>query len=35
MLNKVLGPLACNINGSLTRETVLLPLTERADFAIR
>jgi hypothetical protein len=27
MLNKVLGPLACNIYGSLRRETVLLPFT--------
>jgi hypothetical protein len=25
MLKKVLHPLACNLNGFLTRETVLLP----------
>jgi hypothetical protein len=27
MLNNVLDSVACNFNGSLTRETVLLPLT--------
>jgi hypothetical protein len=35
MLNKVQEPLACNINASLTRAAVLLPLLESGDSAQR